>query len=209
MKSFALVLVSLALTATSASAQGGPQNARAAEVLRELQGTWEVVSMEQNGEGSAPLLVDSLPTITFNGNDFTWGDGQTGRIVAIDAARNPVTIDYQYTSGPRNGLIDFAILRIDGDTFMDCMADPGQPRPAQFSTVVGTGRTLVTYRRTSTPRGPGLILNPWFYVALAFGLFAGVVVFVLFVTLLIIWLSRPAKADGPKTRRRGRYGRLA
>ena len=41
----------------------------------------------------------------------------------------------------------FAIYQLDGDDLTYCIAEPGRPRPTDFTTAPGDGRTLVTLRR--------------------------------------------------------------
>lgn len=202
MKSFSLAALApmfLFVFAESVAGQG-LAHARDAEILNKLQGTWEVVAMERRGQPVDPFLVRNSPTVTFHGHDYTWGDGQTGRILAIDASKNPITIDYQRTSGPQNGQIDQAIIQIDGNTFMDCMGDPGQARPVQFTTLVGTGRTLMSYRRTDQARGPGLIFNPWLYVGICCGTTAAFAALAALITAILLWLSHIAKVKPPLRR---------
>lgn len=190
----ALALIGLSLAGGSGHAQDGPRRGRAAEFSKQMQGTWEITSVVRDGQPMAPDLVEALPTITFEGNDFIWGDGRTGRIVGIDGDKNPIAIDYTYNSGQKMGRVEFAIIQFDGDTLMDCMAEPGHPRPAQFVSIRGTGDTLVTYRRTSTPRGPGLILNRWFHLGVVGGLCACFIVFAVVLTVFLLWLLRAPKA---------------
>ena len=41
----------------------------------------------------------------------------------------------------------FAIYELDGDDLIYCIAEPGRPRPTDFTTTEGDGRTLVKLRR--------------------------------------------------------------
>jgi uncharacterized protein (TIGR03067 family) len=164
-----------------------------AEVIRRLQGIWEVTSYIQDGSAMPAVIVNSSPTITFTGKEFRFGDGGTGRIVAIDATKRPIAIDYQYTSGPKAGVIELAIVEFNGDTFRDCMAPPGAPRPFQFAATQVDGNTLVNYRHTTQERGPGLLFNPWFYLCCCCGVSLAFVLFLTSIIILVIWLAnRPS-----------------
>jgi uncharacterized protein (TIGR03067 family) len=115
--------------------------------LAKFKGTWKVVSYEEDGEKTDEDGIKAMPTLTFDGRNYTWSDGEKGKIKAIDPTKKPKTIDY--TSTDKNGKekTDLAIYELDGDSFKDCMAAPGKERPKEFAAKKGTGNILITYKR--------------------------------------------------------------
>jgi uncharacterized protein (TIGR03067 family) len=176
-------------------AQGEPQPRTAEEVVKKLQGTWKVVRLEEDGNPLPPALVDALPTVTFRGKDFTWGDGETGKIIAIDATKNPITIDYLNTSGARNGNLDLAIIQFAGDSITGCASHRDGVRPNQFNTLQGSGKMLVTYQPTTEQRGRGVLLNPWFYLGIYSVITVGVVGFAVLLIVVLLRLLRQPRSN--------------
>ena len=62
--------------------------------------------------------------------------------IELHSSENPRAIDYHMTGGPTSGAIQRGIYRISGDTVFFCMAGAGAPRPAEFASKPGDGRTL-------------------------------------------------------------------
>jgi hypothetical protein len=69
------------------------------------------------------------------------------------------------------------------------MARPGTPRPLQFAAFPGDSHSLISYRRTTTERGMGLLLNPWFYLGSCCAVFAGIILIVTIIIVLVVWLA--------------------
>jgi uncharacterized protein (TIGR03067 family) len=65
--------------------------------------------------------------------------------IELDPTKHPGTIDYHMTAGPTKGAIQRGIYRIGGDTVTFCFAGAGAPRPADFTSQPGDGRTLSTW----------------------------------------------------------------
>ena len=49
--------------------------------------------------------------------------------------------------GKAEHLHTLAIWRLEGDVLTYCVAEPGRPRPTEFATSKGDGRTLVVLKR--------------------------------------------------------------
>jgi uncharacterized protein (TIGR03067 family) len=67
--------------------------------------------------------------------------------VKLDPTNKPKAIDVTFTAGEKKGKTVLGIYEIEPDTFRVCVARPGDRRPADFSAKVGSGRTLLVYKR--------------------------------------------------------------
>ena len=110
-----------------------------------LQGTWNVVSLEMDGQkmsgGDARIVV--------RGNRFTsiaMGATYEGT-VTVHAATVPRGFDLRFEEGPEKGNTNFGIYELDGDTWKICLATRGSERPKEFAAPRGTGIALETLRR--------------------------------------------------------------
>lgn len=117
-------------------------------LLEKLQGEWLPVSLTTNG---APLqdtfLAYGSRTQTGNETKVVFG-GQTmvHALMRLDESVSPVAIDYlNVGKGPR--VVSRGILDWVGRDVRVCMAKAGDPRPGQFSSDPGSGRTLSVWTR--------------------------------------------------------------
>ncbi len=121
-------------------------------LLRRLQGDWVPVTLVSGGEPLAvALLSHGSRTTTGNEAKVTFG-GQTMVHVKMrfDESVTPVAVDYLNVGrGPKT--ISLGIFEwVDGGARF-CMAQPGAPRPTDFSSMAGSGRTLSQWRKRPTP----------------------------------------------------------
>jgi uncharacterized protein (TIGR03067 family) len=114
--------------------------------LANLKGTWKIIFYQKDGieESAEQLAKRSL--LTFDGTDYRFGDGATGKIASIDPTTSPKAIDYRAGSDI-DGADERAIYSIDGDKFMDCIAFGNNERPREFVSRKGSGHVLIKYMR--------------------------------------------------------------
>jgi uncharacterized protein (TIGR03067 family) len=121
--------------------------------LDKLQGVWNIVSLEVDGqELPANALGDSR--ITIKGTSFT-STGMTikyGGKVEIDPDEKPKTFDLIFSSGPEKGNHNRGIYKLNGDTWIICLATRGDTRPTKFATTPGSGFALETLQRENGVR---------------------------------------------------------
>ena len=137
----------IALACTASLLVGGAPADPVKEDLAKLEGKWMIVSYEKDGVKLGDEDVKELPTLTIKGKDFTWSSGERPGSFTIDPTKKPKAVDYTVTDGDDKGAVELAIYEITDDTWRDCIAPAGKPRPKEFAAPEGSGNTLIVYRR--------------------------------------------------------------
>jgi uncharacterized protein (TIGR03067 family) len=117
--------------------------------LKKLQGTWQCVAMEREGDpvptealkGSTATYEDDRITLTRDGDVFRRG------IVTLDPSKSPKRVNTWDLNGPYEDQTVPGIYEIDGDTLKLCFSRPGAERPALFTTKEGSGTLYCVYKR--------------------------------------------------------------
>jgi uncharacterized protein (TIGR03067 family) len=131
------VFVALALLTVSACT-GKRQDAASQQDHTALQGEWEIVSAESNGEPPPPGFLD--------GTRFSFTDdklilmGKEGTF-ELDATRSPKQIDFIRGKSRQIG-----IYELDGDQLKLCVG-PADDRPKEFKTKPRTDHSLFVLKR--------------------------------------------------------------
>ena len=120
--------------------------------LEGLQGTWNVVWLEMDGQkmpgGGAGIVV--------RGDRFTscaMGATYEGK-VAVHPTTAPRSFDLYFEEGPEQGNTNLGIYELDGDRWKICLATRGSERPREFSAPPGTGIALQILERGSVADVP-------------------------------------------------------
>ncbi|MBL8982571.1 MAG: TIGR03067 domain-containing protein [Gemmatimonadetes bacterium] len=109
-----------------------------------LQGGWQCLELVRDG---GPLPDQWLPA----GQRVATGDEVQvifgGQVMAharvrYDASVAPAHLDYLYLAGPTMGRIAHGIVAFDGTELRVNMAPPGAPRPEDWTSPKGSGRTF-------------------------------------------------------------------
>ncbi|MBS0263293.1 MAG: TIGR03067 domain-containing protein [Planctomycetes bacterium] len=114
----------------------------------ELEGTWDLVSLERDGE-AVNVQDDTRLVITGNRFEVRVGD----KVIAAGMNRlnrelRPATVDATYTVGPDQGHSFKGIYQLDEDTLKFCRGGaPEQERPRAFQTTAENRGLLSVYRR--------------------------------------------------------------
>jgi len=67
----------------------------------------------------------------------------------LDESTKPTSVEYVNLDGSNKGKSQRGIAELSGDTLRVCMAPPNKPRPRDFASAKGDGRSLTIWRRTS------------------------------------------------------------
>lgn len=114
-----------------------------------LQGEWAMVSCVRDGE-KLPVEMVRTGKRVVDGDHTLVCFGATVLLEAtfkVDATRTPRTIDHVLLSGPHAGQKQLGIYEVDRHVFRTSFAAPGAPRPTDFATRRGDGRTLSSWKR--------------------------------------------------------------
>ena len=137
--------------AGAAAAQRLPAVAGAADAAT-LVGTWQVVSIEADGNTSRPEDARKIKVV--NTGDGGWTVFAEGRMVAkgtseLLAWSVPKGIDFivTETADGGDGRRHQGIYELDQNTRRLCFAGPDAPRPTAFAAAKGSGHVLVTMER--------------------------------------------------------------
>jgi len=102
------------------------------KLLKEIEGTYKVTSMEKGGKPAPKEFSDSV-TITIKGEDFTikFGDDEKKAKIKVDSSKTPATIDLSPTDGPEKGKTFLGIVKSDKGEVTIAFAEKGD-RPKEF-----------------------------------------------------------------------------
>ena len=134
---FFLLVFASPLVLLSACAGKGT-DAQSVQDRAALEGEWEIVSAESNGEPPPPGLLAGA-RFAFSGDKSTLM-GKEAR-VELDATRTPRQIDFIYGKSRQIG-----IYELDGDNFKLCVG-PSDDRPTEFKTRPRTNHSMFVLRR--------------------------------------------------------------
>jgi len=145
----AILFLSLPIVAPAQSAADTKEEATKKDHLA-IEGTWQAISLEVNGNA---VGADDVKKIAIdNGRDGEWTLLVEGKEIAegtstIDPTVTPKTVDFKTTKGGNAGQTTYGIYEMIGKTRRICYAEPGRPRPADFSAPAGSGRILAVFER--------------------------------------------------------------
>ena len=168
-RSFVLVLSGLAAAGCTTGAQptakqtnssndekatgsGGPGAVKDAPRTDQeaIQGTWEIVSSEENG---VPVAGAKGGRRTFDAEEITFVEQGPKATYKLDPAKNPkeilMCIKVKVTDFGTVDTFAKGIYQLDGDALKICWGGGGAegPAPKDFTTEIGSGRRLTVYRR--------------------------------------------------------------
>jgi uncharacterized protein (TIGR03067 family) len=148
---FTVLLILLGDSAIPRSTRGEdpPTRQTAKDDLKKLQGTWECVEMEREGDvvpaesfkGSLAVYEDDRLTLYRDGEVFRRG------IVTLEPSKAPKKVNTWDLGGPYADQTVPGIYEIDGDTLKICFSRPGVERPTEFTTKKAPGFLYCVYKR--------------------------------------------------------------
>jgi uncharacterized protein (TIGR03067 family) len=118
-------------------------------LLTQLQGNWSAVKLVRDGQALPKLMLFAGRRTAVKNEVKISFAGQTmiDARIRLDPTTDPVHIDYHNVGGLASGTIQLGIMKWEGDIACFCMGAPGQPRPADFTSEPGSGRTLSQWRK--------------------------------------------------------------
>jgi uncharacterized protein (TIGR03067 family) len=110
----------------------------------ELDGTWVMVSGEQDGV-KLPADAVKVSRLTIKGDRHTVKLGEDTLVGTHKLGKG--TIDATDKEGPFMGKSLKGIYRVKGDELTVCFAAPGEPRPTEFKSGPEAGHLLHVWKR--------------------------------------------------------------
>jgi uncharacterized protein (TIGR03067 family) len=145
------VFIRGAVAALSASSTShGTATARQRTTVHEsppdpaLIGEWDMLSAAQSGHSLDAAMVKTGWRATTAAHTTTYFGNQVFRSAdyTADPTQTPKTIDLH-----SKGKTELGIYEVVGDTMRVCFAAPGMPRPTDYETHPGDGRTFAAWKR--------------------------------------------------------------
>jgi len=137
MRHLACVFVMSSLLAASACTDKA-KDAASQQDHQALQGEWEIVSAESNGEPPPPGLLDGA-RFAFSGDKLTLLNKEG--TFEVDATKTPRQIDFVRGKTRQLGIYD-----LDADNLKLCVG-PADDRPKEFKTKPRTDHSLFVLKR--------------------------------------------------------------
>jgi uncharacterized protein (TIGR03067 family) len=126
---------------------GFPAPAAAGDLAPELEGEWQMTACNADGYPVPDSMVKTGRRVARGGQTSSYFGQQQimDARYTVDRSAVPHTIDYTH----KNGQQQFGIWQFEGDILQICFAQPGKPRPADFTARKGQGHTFTAWKRTT------------------------------------------------------------
>jgi uncharacterized protein (TIGR03067 family) len=117
-------------------------------LVSDFEGEWQMVSAIMDGNPMKRSAVEWVKRITRGSETTVYAGPQVMMKMEFtsDASRAPKTIDYINTAGSNKGKSQQGIYEFEGGLLKICVAAPGKPRPKDFQSDRGDGRTFTVWR---------------------------------------------------------------
>jgi uncharacterized protein (TIGR03067 family) len=118
-------------------------------IASHFEGEWNMVSAVMDGTPMDPSAVAWVKRITHGSETTVYAGPQVMMKMEFisDASNTPKTIDYVNTAGSNKGKTQQGIYEFEDDLLKICVAAPGKPRPKEFRSDRGDGRTFTVWKR--------------------------------------------------------------
>jgi len=102
------------------------------KLLKELEGTYKVTTLEKGGK-AAPKEISESVAITIKGEDFIIkiADDEKKAKIKVDGSKTPGTIDISPSDGPEKGKTFLGIVKADKGEVTIAFSEKGD-RPKEF-----------------------------------------------------------------------------
>lgn len=114
-----------------------------------LQGAWRCLELVRDGTPMPDQWLGVGQRVT-TGDELQvvfGGQVMVHARVRHDTSASPASVDYLYLAGPTAGRVALGILAFDGTELRVNMAPPGAPRPGDWTSTRGSGRTFSRWVR--------------------------------------------------------------
>jgi uncharacterized protein (TIGR03067 family) len=121
----------------------------AADDVRKLQGSWQVLAAEDDGEVVPEDDLKAL-RVVFTGDSVEVQEGRKAQkkfTFKLDPKKSPKAIDFTYSDGPKKGMTDRGIYLLEADHLKLCIRTKDGDRPTTFASKEGSQVFLIVLRR--------------------------------------------------------------
>ena len=118
-----------------------------------MQGEWTIESLTFHGNQVEAAELTTWRRVVEK-NHVIWRRGEETLLeldIKFDASQKPKTLDSTVATGDQKGQVTLAIYELEGDVLRVCFADPGQPRPTDYSSNAGSLQGMYTAKRVKKP----------------------------------------------------------
>ena len=148
----ALALAAVCLMATNAVGDDGQDKTgvRAKENLARWQGTFELISMVDNGKTTAGEPLKSRK-LTVDGNKYHFQNGEFNEhgSYRFDLTQDPRHLDIIVGDGADKGKVYLAVFDATDQRVRICFEKKNKKRPAKMTGAKGSGAILEVWRKVS------------------------------------------------------------
>jgi uncharacterized protein (TIGR03067 family) len=116
--------------------------------LAKLQGQWTPTKIVRDGQELPKMMLRTgLRSAQANELKIAFGgQAMIHALVRLDESENPIHVDYYNLAEACKGTIQLGLMKWIDDEICFCMAAPNEPRPADFTSPAGSGRTFSQWR---------------------------------------------------------------
>lgn len=135
-------------TLARASGRQKPKASAGVGPATEFEGEWQMVSGVMNGIAMEESAVQWVKRVTRGNLTTVYAGPQVMMQMEFtsDSSASPKAIEYKNTAGTNKGKSQRGIYEFEAGRLKVCVAAPGDPRPSEFRSVPGDGRTLTVWR---------------------------------------------------------------
>jgi uncharacterized protein (TIGR03067 family) len=112
-----------------------------------IQGTWTFVAVEKGGvEANDDIPKDAKVVVTADKVKIQAQGKEMEIGYKLDSSKKPAHIDFLVNEGGKEAVLK-GIYMLDGDTLKICFAPPGEKRPTELRSELGSSEMSVVMKR--------------------------------------------------------------
>ena len=122
-----------------------------ADKTKPLQGDWQVVGMKFQGKDAPKAFVEKLNiNANYTADAYTvkkGGETEEKGKYKVDTSKKPHAIDFMIQEGKDKGKTQLGVYKIEGDTFILSVGEPGTDRPTSVESKAGEKYFVIVMKK--------------------------------------------------------------